>query len=85
LGIQIISRIVQPRVEFTDLSQELILSSLDGSLTQARYNEIIGFYVDLYQQGLLMPEALAGLIAQGKSDWRKSWGLGVVQSLEARF
>ncbi len=56
----------KPETELNNLGTEFMLSLGDGTLTEARYNEIISIMV----ANKVMPEAIAGMIIQVPEQWR---------------
>jgi hypothetical protein len=54
-------------IENNGLERELVLSSMNDTLTEARYNEIL----DALLPSIEVPDAIAMLEGFGEPDWRK--------------
>jgi hypothetical protein len=56
-------------IENNGLERELVLSSMNDTLTEARYNEIL----DELLPSIEVPDAVAMLMGFGEPEWRKRY------------
>ncbi len=69
--------------ELLELGIELSLSALDGTLTEERYDELVGILLEHETMG----DAAMGIIVSGKKEWRekhlKRYNYQVVKRIES--
>jgi hypothetical protein len=54
-------------IELKDLGIELSLSALDGTLTEARYDELVRILLEDEEMG----DVIMGVILTGQPEWRE--------------